>query len=395
MADLNNELNVPAAPSLTLDAAPAAPTLTLDPAADEKVIEESKKATPMQVEDTPLSPEEQKMVNDFAEKIDITNSQMVLQYGAASQKKLSDFSETALSRVKTKDMGETGELITSLISELQGFDAGAEQPKGIFGFFKKTTNSIEQLKTRYDSADKNVERIKAQLEDHQVTLMKDITMLDKMYELNLVYFKELTMYILAGKQKLEQERATTLVTLRKKAQRSGLPEDAQAANDFENKCIRFEKKLHDLELTRVISLQTAPQIRMIQNNDALMIEKIQTSIMNTIPLWKNQLVLTLGIQNSKRALEAQRKVTDMTNQLLQKNAEMLKMATVETARESERGIVDIETLQHTNESLISTLDEVLQIQTEGAQKRQEAEQELRRIEGELKQKLLETRKVSK
>ena len=278
MADLNNELNVPAAPSLTLDAAPAAPTLTLDPAADEKVIEESKKATPMQVEDTPLSPEEQKMVNDFAEKIDITNSQMVLQYGAASQKKLSDFSETALSRVKTKDMGETGELITSLISELQGFDAGAEQPKGIFGFFKKTTNSIEQLKTRYDSADKNVERIKAQLEDHQVTLMKDITMLDKMYELNLVYFKELTMYILAGKKKLAEVRANDLKAAQEKAQRTQLPEDAQAARDLADLCDRFEKKLYDLELTRNVSIQMGPQIRLIQSNDTMMAEKIQTTI---------------------------------------------------------------------------------------------------------------------
>ena len=281
MADLNNELNlnVPAAPSLTFDAAPAAPTLTLDPVADEKVIEESKKATPVQVEDTPLSPEEQKMVNDFAEKIDITNSQMVLQYGAASQKKLSDFSETALSRVKTKDMGETGELITGLISELQGFDAGAEQPKGIFGFFKKTTNSIEQLKTRYDSADKNVERIKAQLEDHQVTLMKDITMLDKMYELNLVYFKELTMYILAGKKKLAEVRANDLKAAQEKAQRTQLPEDAQAARDLADLCDRFEKKLYDLELTRNVSIQMGPQIRLIQSNDTMMAEKIQTTIM--------------------------------------------------------------------------------------------------------------------
>ena len=393
MADLSNELdlNVPAAPSLTLDAAPAAPTLTLDPAADEKVIAESKKATPVQVEDTPLSPEEQKMVNDFAEKIDITNSQMVLQYGAASQKKLSDFSETALSRVKTKDMGETGELITNLISELQGFDATTEQPKGIFGFFKKTSNSIEQLKTRYDSADKNVERIKAQLEDHQVTLMKDITMLDKMYELNLVYFKELTMYILAGKKKLEQVRNTDLKAAQEKAQRTQLPEDAQAARDLADLCDRFEKKLYDLELTRNVSIQMGPQIRLIQSNDTMMAEKIQTTIVNTIPLWKNQMVLTLGIENSRRAMEAQRQVTDMTNALLQKNADMLHMASVETAKESERGIVDMETLKHTNEQLISTLDEVLQIQTDGAKKRQEAEAELRRLEGELKQKLLQPR----
>ena len=395
MADLSNELdlNVPAAPSLTLDAAPAAPTLTLDPAADEKVIAESKKATPVQVEDTPLSPEEQKMVNDFAEKIDITNSQMVLQYGAASQKKLSDFSETALSRVKTKDMGETGELITNLISELQGFDATTEQPKGIFGFFKKTSNSIEQLKTRYDSADKNVERIKAQLEDHQVTLMKDITMLDKMYELNLVYFKELTMYILAGKKKLAEVRANDLKAAQEKAQRTQLPEDAQAARDLADLCDRFEKKLYDLELTRNVSIQMGPQIRLIQSNDTMMAEKIQTTIVNTIPLWKNQMVLALGIAHSQQAMQAERAVTDATNELLKKNAATLKQGTVEIAKESERGIVDIETLKHTNESLISTLDEVLQIQTDGAKKRQEAEQELRRIEGELKQKLLETRKA--
>ena len=337
MADLSNELdlNVPAAPSLTLDAAPAAPTLTLDPAADEKVIAESKKATPVQVEDTPLSPEEQKMVNDFAEKIDITNSQMVLQYGAASQKKLSDFSETALSRVKTKDMGETGELITNLISELQGFDATTEQPKGIFGFFKKTSNSIEQLKTRYDSADKNVERIKAQLEDHQVTLMKDITMLDKMYELNLVYFKELTMYILAGKKKLAEVRANDLKAAQEKAQRTQLPEDAQAARDLADLCDRFEKKLYDLELTRNVSIQMGPQIRLIQSNDTMMAEKIQTTIVNTIPLWKNQMVLALGIAHSQQAMQAERAVTDATNELLKKNAATLKQGTIEIAKESE------------------------------------------------------------
>lgn len=388
MADLNNELdlNVPAAPSLTLD---AAPTLTLDPAADEKVIAESKKATPVQVEDTPLSPEERKMVNDFAEKIDITNSQMVLQYGAASQKKLSDFSETALSRVKTKDMGETGELITNLISELQGFDATTEQPKGIFGFFKKTANSIEQLKTRYDSADKNVERIKAQLEDHQVTLMKDITMLDKMYELNLVYFKELTMYILAGKKKLAEVRANDLKAAQEKAQRTQLPEDAQAARDLADLCDRFEKKLYDLELTRNVSIQMGPQIRLIQSNDTMMAEKIQTSIVNTIPLWKSQMVLALGLAHSQQAIEAQRAVTDMTNELLKKNAATLKQGTIAAAKESERGIVDIETLQQTNRSLIETLDEVVKIQNEGREKRAAAETELGRIEGELKAKLLE------
>ena len=391
MADLNNELdlNVPAAPSLTLDAAPAAPTLTLDPAADEKVIAESKKATPVQVEDTPLSPEEQKMVNDFAEKIDITNSQMVLQYGAASQKKLSDFSETALSRVKTKDMGETGELITSLISELQGFDATTEQPKGIFGFFKKTSNSIEQLKTRYDSADKNVERIKAQLEDHQVTLMKDITMLDKMYELNLVYFKELTMYILAGKKKLAEVRANDLKAAQEKAQRTQLPEDAQAARDLADLCDRFEKKLYDLELTRNVSIQMGPQIRLIQSNDTMMAEKIQTTIVNTIPLWKNQMVLALGIAHSQQAMQAERAVTDATNELLRKNAATLKQGTIEIAKESERGIVDIETLQQTNKQLIETLDELNKIRADGKAKRANAEQELGRIEGELRQKMLE------
>ena len=391
MADLNNELdlNVPAAPSLTLDAAPAAPTLTLDPAADEKVIAESKKATPVQVEDTPLSPEEQKMVNDFAEKIDITNSQMVLQYGAASQKKLSDFSETALSRVKTKDMGETGELITNLISELQGFDAATEQPKGIFGFFKKTSNSIEQLKTRYDSADKNVERIKAQLEDHQVTLMKDITMLDKMYELNLVYFKELTMYILAGKKKLAEVRANDLKAAQEKAQRTQLPEDAQAARDLADLCDRFEKKLYDLELTRNVSIQMGPQIRLIQSNDTMMAEKIQTTIVNTIPLWKNQMVLALGIAHSQQAMQAERAVTDATNELLKKNAATLKQGTIEIAKESERGIVDIETLQQTNKQLVETLDELNKIRADGKAKRANAEQELGRIEGELRQKMLE------
>ena len=391
MADLSNELdlNVPVAPSLTLDAAPAAPTLTLDPAADEKIIAESKKATPVQVEDTPLSPEEQKMVNDFAEKIDITNSQMVLQYGAASQKKLSDFSETALSRVKTKDMGETGELITNLISELQGFDATTEQPKGIFGFFKKTSNSIEQLKTRYDSADKNVERIKAQLEDHQVTLMKDITMLDKMYELNLVYFKELTMYILAGKKKLAEVRANDLKAAQEKAQRTQLPEDAQAARDLADLCGRFEKKLYDLELTRNVSIQMGPQIRLIQSNDTMMAEKIQTTIVNTIPLWKNQMVLALGIAHSQQAMQAERAVTDATNELLKKNAATLKQGTIEIAKESERGIVDIETLQQTNKQLIETLDELNKIRADGKAKRANAEQELGRIEGELRQKMLE------
>ncbi len=391
MADLNNELdlNAPVAPTLTLDSAPAAPTLTLDPAADEKIVEESKKATPVQVEDTPLSPEEQKMVNDFAEKIDLTNSQMVLQYGAASQKKLSDFSETALSRVKTQDMGETGELITGLIAELQGFDANAEQPKGILGFFKKTSNSIEQLKTRYDSADKNVERIKTKLEDHQVVLMKDIAMLDKMYEYNLVYFKELTMYILAGKKKLADVRANELKAAQEKAQRTQLPEDAQAARDLADMCDRFEKKLYDLELTRNVSIQMGPQIRLIQSNDTMMAEKIQTTIVNTIPLWKNQMVLALGIAHSQQAMAAERAVTDATNELLKKNAATLKQGTIDIAKESERGIVDIETLKQTNKQLIETLDELNKIRADGKVKRANAEQELGRIEGELRQKMLE------
>ena len=381
------ELNVPAAPSLTLEA--DAPTLTLDPAADEKVVEEAKKAAPVKVEDTPLSPEEQQMVDDFAEKIDITNSQMVLQYGAASQKKLSQFSETALSRVKTKDMGETGDLITSLIGELQDFDAGAEEPKGIFGFFKKASNNIENLKTRYESADKNVERIRAQLEDHQVTLMKDITMLDKMYELNLVYFKELTMYILAGKKKLAAVRENELKAAQEKAQRTQLPEDAQAARDLSDLCDRFEKKLYDLELTRNVSIQMGPQIRLIQSNDTMMAEKIQTTIVNTIPLWKNQMVLALGMAHSQQAMQAERAVTDATNELLLKNAATLKQGTIDIARESERGVVDIETLKKTNQELISTLDELNKIRADGKAKRAAAEQELGRIEGELRAKLLE------
>ena len=393
MADNEFDFNAPAAPSLTLDTAPAAPSLTLDPEADAKVVEEAKKATPVTVEDTPLSPEEQKMVDDFAEKIDITNSQMVLQYGAASQKKLSDFSDTALSRVRTKDMGETGKLITDLIGELQGFDATEESSqKGIFGFFKKKANDLEELKVKYDKADVNVERIKAQLEDHQVVLMKDIAMLDKMYQLNLVYFKELSMYILAGRKKLQQVRDTDLKAAQEKAQRTGLPEDAQAARDLADQCDRFEKKLYDLELTRNISIQMGPQIRLIQSNDTMMAEKIQTTIVNTIPLWKNQMVLALGMAHSQQAMQAERAVTDATNELLKKNAATLKQGTIEIAKESERGVVDIETLKQTNQQLISTLDELNKIRADGKAKRAAAEQELGRIEGELKQKLLEINK---
>ena len=379
------ELNVPAAPSLTLEAEPA---LTLDPAADEKVVEEARKAAPVKVEDTPLSPEEQQMVDDFAQKIDITNSQMVLQYGAASQKKLSDFSDTALSRVKTKDMGETGELITDLIGELQGFDA-AEESKGFFGFFKRQQANIANLKTKYEKADVNVERIKAKLEDQQVILMKDITMLDKMYQLNLVYFKELTMYILAGRKKLAAVRANELAAAQAKAQRTQLPEDAQAARDLSDQCDRFEKKLYDLELTRNISIQMGPQIRLIQSNDTMMAEKIQTTIVNTIPLWKNQMVLVLGMAHSQQAMQAERAVTDATNELLRKNAATLKQGTIDIARESERGVVDIETLKQTNQELISTLDELNKIRADGKAKRAAAEAELGRIEGELRAKLLE------
>ena len=392
MTDQEFDLNVPAAPSLTLDAAPA-PSLTLDPAADAAVVEEAKKPTPVKVEDTPLSPEEQQMVDDFAKKIDITNSQMVLQYGAASQKKLSDFSDNALSRVKTKDMGETGELITNLITELKGFDATEKEDRGFFGnLFRKAQFNVESLKTRYEKADVNVERIKAQLEDHQVVLMKDIAMLDKMYQLNLVYFKELTMYILAGRKKLEQVRANELKAANDKARRTQLPEDAQAARDLADMCDRFEKKLYDLQLTRNISIQMGPQIRLIQANDTMMAEKIQTTIVNTIPLWKNQMVLALGMAHSQQAMEAERAVTDATNELLRKNAATLKQGTIDIARESERGVVDLETLQQTNRELISTLDELNKIRADGKAKRAAAEQELGRIEGELRAKLMETTK---
>ncbi len=397
MADLNTtpelDLNAPAAPSLTLEAEPA-PSLTLDPAAG--TAEEAKpavpEAEPFKLEDTPLSPEEQKMVDDFAEKIDVTNSQMILQYGAASQKKLSDFSDTALSRVKTKDMGETGKMLTDLIGELKGFDATEEQ-KGLLGLFFKGKNNVETLKMKYESADKNVERIKAQLEDHQVTLMKDITMLDKMYQLNMVYFKELTMYILAGQKRLKQVRGTTLKEAQDKAARTQLPEDAQAARDLADLCDRFEKKLYDLQLTRNIAIQMGPQIRLIQSNDTMMAEKIQTTIVNTIPLWKNQMVLALGMAHSRQAMEAERAVTDTTNELLRKNAEALKQGTIDIAKESERGIVDIETLQQTNQKLIETLDELNKIRADGKAKRAAAEEQLGRIEGQLRAKLLEQQKA--
>ena len=338
-----------------------------------------------------LSPAEQKAVLDFADKIDLTNSGVVLQYGAAAQKNIANFSESTLNAVRTKDMGELGDMVTNLLGELKGFSAEEEEKKGFFGMFKKASNNLQNMKIKYEKAEENVDRIAEQLEQHQMVLMKDAALLDQMYDKNLEYFKQLSMYILAGEKKLADERATTLQELYAKAQASGLPEDAQAANDYAALCDRFEKKLYDLKLTRQISIQMGPQIRMIQNNDTLMTEKIQTSLVNTIPLWKSQMVLALGINHSKQAMEAQRAVSDMTNELLKKNADMLKVATIETAKESERGIVDIETLQHTNESLISTLDEVMTIQTEGRQKRKDAEAELQRIEGQLRQELLEVR----
>mgnify|MGYP002579708327 FL=1 len=338
-----------------------------------------------------LSPEEQAAVAAFAEKIDITDTNLVLQYGAAAQKNIADFSANALENVRTKDMGEVGDMVSELVVELKGFDAEQER-KGLLGLFKKASRGTQLMKAKYDKAEANVDKISRQLQSHQIQLMKDTALLDQMYEKNLEYYKQLTMYILAGRQRLAKEQNETLLALQAAAQQSGLAEDAQRANDFANQCQRFEKKLHDLELTRVICLQMAPQIRMIQNNDTLMSEKIQTSLVNTIPLWKSQMVLALGLSHAQKAMEAQRQVTDMTNTLLKKNADMLKTASVETAKESERAVVDLETLQHTNQSLIETLDEVLQIQTEGAQKRAVAQAELRKIEGELKQKLLEVRR---
>ena len=367
------------------------PSLTLEPELDdapELVVKEETALQQTQPE-TVLTPEEQKIVDDFAAKIDVENTTQILQYGAGTQKKMADFSDTALANVRTQDLGEVGDLITGVVGELKGLDA--EEEKGLFGFFRKQANKLELMKTRYAKAEANVEKISDALQQHQVRLLKDSAVLDKMYEQNLAYFKELTMYILAGKQKLEQVRATKLRQLEETAQRTGLAEDAQAARDLSEKCLRFEKKIHDLELTRAISIQTAPQIRMIQNNDTVMVEKIQTTLVNTIPLWKNQMVLALGIAHSTEAAQAQRQVTDITNALLKQNAEKLHMASVETAKEAERGIVDIETLKNTNKMHIETLDEVVKIQNDGRQKRREAEQELGRIEGELKQKLLDIR----
>ncbi len=377
--ELELEMQVPEL-TLTLEEEPApAAEQKADPLAD---------VEPEKLELENLTPAEQKVVTDFSEKIDITNSNVVLQYGAAAQKRVAGFSEAALNNVRTKDLGEVGDMISGLVVELKGFTVDEDEKKGILGLFKKSRNRLAALKANYDKAEVNVDKISAMLEGHQVTLLKDVAMLDKMYEMNMAYFKELTMYILAGKKKLAEERATTLVQLQEKAQKSGLAEDAQAASDFAALCERFEKKLYDLELTRTVSIQMCPQIRLIQNNDTLMAEKIQSTIVNTIPLWKSQMVLALGLAHSEQAMKAQREVTNMTNELLKKNAELLKTGTIETAKESERGIVDIETLKHTNEMLISTLDEVAKIQQEGRAKRAAAEVELGKIEGQLKQKLL-------
>lgn len=376
------------------------PTLTFEPFCEETANQELvkqeiinhdtvKQVKPILDEST-LTLEEQKMVNDFADKIDFTKSNLILQYGVGAQKKIADFSESALNNVKTKDLGEVGEMLSGVVMELRSFDV-EEDEKGFLGFFKKTSNKLTAMKIKYDKAEVNVNKICQVLEIHQIQLLKDIAMLDKMYDLNRTYFKELSMYIMAGKKKLAKVQAEELPALINKSAASGLPEDAQAVNDLVAICNRFEKKIHDLELTRMISIQMAPQIRLVQGNDTIMAEKIQSTIVNTIPLWKSQMVLAMGVTHSGQAARAQREVTDMTNELLKKNAATLKMATIETAKESERGIVDIETLRFTNESLISTLDEVMRIQTEGHQKRKEAEIELNRIEGELKNKLLEMR----
>lgn len=371
------------------------PTLTFGETPDTQelpstVAEETELVADSAFNENNLTVEEKKMVEDFSQKIDLHNSQAILQYGAGTQKKMADFSENALKNVRTKDMGEVGDMLSGLVVELKSFEI-TEEDKGILGLFKKSANKVTGLKAKYDKTETNVNNVCQALEKHQVTLMKDIALLDKMYDANLSYFKELSMYIIAGKQKLEEVRNGELAEAKAKAQASNLPEDAQAAKDIEAMCDRFEKKLHDLELTRMISIQTAPQIRLVQNNDTMMAEKIQSTLVNTIPLWKSQMVLALGIEHSNQAAKAQREVTDVTNELLKKNADLLKTASVETAKESERGIVDMETLQHTNETLISTFDEVMKIQEDGRAKRQAAEQEMQRLETELKNKMLEVR----
>ena len=380
-------------PELTLDPAATAaamPELTLDgasaPAAPEAAAEEAK---PVELDESMLTDEEKKAVEEFSKKIDVTDTNLVLNYGAAAQKSVASFSENALASVRNKDLGEVGDTLSKLVVEVKGF--GKEEKKGIFGFAQKQKDKLALMKEQYSKAESSVDKITKELENHQVVLLKDIAMFDQMYELNLKYYKELTMYIIAGKKRLEEIRQGELEELRKKAEASGLAEDAQKYNDMVQLCNRFEKKLHDLELTRMVSLQMGPQTRLLQNNDTLMVEKIQSSLVNTIPLWKSQMVLALGMEHSKQATAAQNAVTEATNDLLKKNADMLKMGTIATAKEAERSIIDVETLQHTNEQLISTLDEVINIQREGAAKRKAAEQELGRIEGELKQKLMELR----
>lgn len=372
------------------------PTLTLNPFPEEAPKTPAASTASPSVDDSStwddrlLSEEEKKMVDSFSSQINLHDSGMILQYGAGAQKKMADFSESALENVRTKDLGEVGDLLTNVVTELKSFDA--EEEKGIRGFFRKQSSKLDTMKAKYAKAETNVNEICQVLEGHQVQLLKDIAILDKMYQLNLTYFKEISMYILAGQKKLAEVRATELPSLMERAQKSGLPEDAQAARDLDDLCNRFEKKLYDLELTRMISIQTAPQIRLIQNNDTLMAEKIQSTLVNTIPLWKSQMVLALGTAHATQAAQAQRAVTDLTNDLLRKNATTLKTATMETVKESERGIVDLETLKATNESLISTLDEVMKIQEDGREKRREAEKELTRMENEMKQKLLELRR---
>ena len=373
------------------------PTLTLDPTAEapkpaELISSAEKKVEAPVFSMESLSEAERKAVEEFSKKINIEDTNTVLQYGAGAQKNISEFSGAALNTVRTKDMGEVGDMLTGLVVQLKTINFDPEEKKGLKGLFRRANTQIEEMKAQYDKAEVSVNKITDQLEQHQVVLLKDVAMLDKMYELNQAYFKELSMYIIAGKKKLSECREGKLKELLAKAEASGLPEDAQAANDYASMCNRFEKKIHDLELTRMISIQMSPQIRMIQNNDTLMVEKIQTSIVNTIPLWKSQMVLALGMSHSEQAMKAQREVTDLTNELLKKNSEMLKTGSIDIAKESERGIVELETLKQTNENLISTLEEVRQIQVDGAARRREAEVELTRIEGELRQKLLDLSK---
>lgn len=374
---------------MELEPEPQSPAMTQEEIEEKKQLEAVLHARrELETLEAVHSEAEQKQVHDFAEKIDLSNSNMVLQYGVGAQKKIADFSETALENVRTKDLGEIGDMLGEVVSQLKTIDE-EEEEKGFFGFLKKNTRKLSDMKAKYEKAEVNVNRICKALEGHQITLLKDAALLDKMYKLNTVYFKELTMYILAGKRKLLDAREKEIPALLERAKQTGLAEDAQRVNDMNNLCQRFEKKLYDLELTRQVSLQMAPQIRMIQNNDTTMAEKIQSTIVNTIPLWKSQMVLAVGLEHSAQAAKAQRQVSDMTNELLKKNAATLKMATVETAKESERGIIDIETLKATNASLISTLDEVVKIQEDGRAKRQAAEAELARMENDLKNKMLE------